>query len=260
MANLENTHTYTFNSAERGIESGRRWYNWGTRKQKKEKWSLLCHVGRKAVPGVLPAWGRRGGGSELAAVEFTRRKRRRPEGYPQRWIAAVLHTVKERSGEVWERKKLISPWPRVQAAACDVQREWRPTQSHRSGRVGGSTLSNSILSVPKSLRLCVCVCEGKTARKQRSNRSFQIRVCWLSSFCSPQLDPQLRHKDDELILLRAVTSVPLPLTSIWLFLSLSVHFLTLPHCLCTDSPQSTTTQWPHPRRPLFIGHWGSESE
>lgn len=86
------------NSANRDIEAGRRWYNWGREKQKGEKWSLLCHVGREAVPWRSASLSG-GGGLELAVV-FTRRKRRRPEGYPQCWIAAVLLTGKERRGEV----------------------------------------------------------------------------------------------------------------------------------------------------------------
>lgn len=74
-----------------------------TRKQNEGK-NGVCFAtlaGRLSLALIHPEGGGGGGrdGLELATVLvfIRRKKRRRPEGYPQCWIAAVLRTVKERS-------------------------------------------------------------------------------------------------------------------------------------------------------------------
>lgn len=106
--NLKNTHICKLSAMQKEtLKQGEDGVIGGTRKQRGKEWSRLCHVGRKALPWHSASL-RGGGGLEAAAV-FTRRKRRRPEGYPPCWIAAVLHTVKERRGEVCLREKEVNP-------------------------------------------------------------------------------------------------------------------------------------------------------
>lgn len=47
-------------------------------------------------------------GVEVGCTAEERREEKRPEGYPRRWIAPVLGTVKERRREI-RGKKLIYP-------------------------------------------------------------------------------------------------------------------------------------------------------
>lgn len=147
------------------------------------------------MESALPRWqegcplalgqleGRRRIGVAAAVMVFTRQKRR-PEGYPPRWIAAVLPTVKERRGEGWERKKLIRPWPRVQAARSvwsAARAEGRHVAVDQTG-VGAARCPTPSCQHRKVKYIYIAsVCGGgnrKTAIIQKKNARVDLTAGW----------------------------------------------------------------------------------